>query len=119
MIPYQERGTFIMTVSSGFIFSSMHLYKTSAGPLCVKNNDNFLINELWDSLINRSELHEYLSQGSNKEKKISETEAHALIDKASAPIGNVQRCVLLRYTHPTSWCIPANCLRTIPKTFNF
>jgi 2-dehydro-3-deoxy-D-arabinonate dehydratase len=88
LIPYRERGTFIMTVSSGFIFSSMHLYKTSAGPLCVKNNDNFLINELWDSLINRSELHEYLSQVSNKGKKISETEAHALIDKASTPIGN-------------------------------
>lgn len=39
----------------------MHLYKTSKGILLNKKEAQFIINDSWDNIINRENMHEYLS----------------------------------------------------------
>ena len=45
----------------------MHLYKTSKGILLDKKDAQFIIKGSWDNIINRENLHEYLSN-INEEK---------------------------------------------------
>ena len=45
----------------------MHLYKTSKGILLDKKDTHFIIKDSWDNIINRENLHEYLSN-INEEK---------------------------------------------------
>ena len=63
----------------------MHLYKTVKGNILRYNDKSFLINEEWDKLINRDNLHAYLQNLSVSANTIDEKEADDLIDASVLP----------------------------------
>ena len=63
----------------------MHLYKTVKGNILRYNGQSFLINEEWDKLINRDNLHVYLQNLSVSANAINEKEADELIDVSVLP----------------------------------
>jgi 2-dehydro-3-deoxy-D-arabinonate dehydratase len=65
----------------------MKLFKTSGGILLQNNNKNYLLNEDWNTLINRDNLFEYLFQQLNENSFINETEAKKMMQFIQAPIG--------------------------------
>lgn len=65
----------------------MKLFKTSGGILLQHNNKNYLLNEDWNTLINRDNLFEYLSQQATDTIFINETEAKKMMQFVQAPIG--------------------------------
>ncbi len=66
----------------------MHLYKTPEGPLSIYHENAYLLKDEWDTLINQSNLHQYLNLLSAKAERISEVQTQHLIKKSLAPIGN-------------------------------
>jgi 2-dehydro-3-deoxy-D-arabinonate dehydratase len=66
----------------------MLLYKTSEGALLLYDNSAFLINENWDTIINRTKLFDYLNELSQISEPISFDSSQQLISKSVAPIGN-------------------------------
>src|SRR3954463_4932148 len=66
----------------------MHLYKTKKGIIFSHEQQNFLFEEDWDELINRSNLYQYLLQLSSDKKKINHAEMEELLDTSLlAPMG--------------------------------
>ncbi len=66
----------------------MHLYKSKQNSLLVFDGKSYLINQEWDTLINQSNLHEYLKGVAKSLTPISESEKTKLITDSVAPIGN-------------------------------
>lgn len=66
----------------------MHLYKTPEGPLWIYQSNAYILKGEWDTLINQSNLHQYLNLLSAKAERISEAQQQDLIKKSLAPIGN-------------------------------
>ncbi len=67
----------------------MKLYKTSKGIFLQNDKVNYLLKEEWDTLINRDNLFEYLSEQANDEKKIGDSEFSLTIENyLQAPIGD-------------------------------
>lgn len=66
----------------------MHLYKSNQHSLLVFEGKSYLINQEWDTLINQSNLHEYLKGVAKSLTSISDNEKTKLITDAVAPIGN-------------------------------
>jgi 2-dehydro-3-deoxy-D-arabinonate dehydratase len=66
----------------------MHLYKTPEGALWIHQKNAYLLKEEWDTLINQSNLHQFLNLLSAKAERISEVQTQYLIKKSLAPIGN-------------------------------
>ena len=58
----------------------MHLYKTSKGSVLQFDEESYLLNEDWDTLINQEDLHQYLLNCSKTTEKISNADAAAFID---------------------------------------
>jgi len=56
----------------------MKIYKTSAGIILQRNNENYVLNEDFDTLINRDDLFEYLSSISANKKEIDWNETKIL-----------------------------------------
>jgi 2-dehydro-3-deoxy-D-arabinonate dehydratase len=66
----------------------MKLYKSKKGILLARQNEYYRLNQPWDDLINRGNLHQYLVSLAKNADLISATEADALINsELSAPIG--------------------------------
>jgi 2-dehydro-3-deoxy-D-arabinonate dehydratase len=66
----------------------MHLYKTKKGIIFSHEQQNFLFEEDWDELINRSNLYQYLLQLSSDKKKINHAEMEELLNTSLlAPMG--------------------------------
>lgn len=66
----------------------MKLYKTKKGILLARQNEYYRLNQPWDELINRGNLHQYLESLAKNADLISATEADALLNsELSAPIG--------------------------------
>src|SRR4051812_39312141 len=66
----------------------MHLYKTIKGIILTHEQRHFLFNEDWDSLVNRSNLYQYLFQLVINQKNISNDEFEELLNTSLlAPIG--------------------------------
>src|SRR4051812_26772826 len=66
----------------------MHLYKTIKGIILTHEQQHFLFNEDWDSLVNRSNLYQYLFQLVINQKNISNDEFEELLNTSLlAPIG--------------------------------
>lgn len=66
----------------------MHLYKTSQGNVISFQEQFFLVNENWDALINRDNLHQYLKGLLKPETRISQHSANEwLTSNLLAPIG--------------------------------
>lgn len=65
----------------------MKLFKTSEGILLQQNNKNYLLNEDWDTLINRDNLFGCLSQYATGNNFINETDARKMLQFIKAPIG--------------------------------
>src|SRR3954447_16350820 len=66
----------------------MHLYKTMKGIILSHEQQNFLFEEDWDVLINRSNLYQYLLQLVNNKKNISNDAFDELLNTSLlAPIG--------------------------------
>lgn len=66
----------------------MHLYKTSKGNIVRTNRLFYLIDEAWDSIINRDGLYQYLLGLSNETNNIAESHADDMIkDYLLPPIG--------------------------------
>jgi 2-dehydro-3-deoxy-D-arabinonate dehydratase len=66
----------------------MHLYKTMKVIILTHEQQHFLFNEDWDSLVNRSNLYQYLFQSVINQKNISNDEFEELVNTSLlAPIG--------------------------------
>jgi 2-dehydro-3-deoxy-D-arabinonate dehydratase len=66
----------------------MHLYKTRKGNLLLHEGQHYLAEMEWDVLINRDDLHGYISGSTGSMKKISKEDFILAITKqVSAPIG--------------------------------
>jgi 2-dehydro-3-deoxy-D-arabinonate dehydratase len=63
----------------------MKVYKTTKGILIEHNNDYCLVNQDWDSFINRDDLYNYLVTICQKEKSISASAAKELTSKHLLP----------------------------------
>lgn len=66
----------------------MQLYKTKEGALLVNDNKVFLLTETWDAIINRSNLHQHLSELAEISEPLSFDLSQHLLSKVIAPIGN-------------------------------
>lgn len=66
----------------------MQLYKTKEGALLVNENKVFLLTETWDTIINRSNLHQHLSELSEISEPLSFDLSQHLLSNVIAPIGN-------------------------------
>jgi 2-dehydro-3-deoxy-D-arabinonate dehydratase len=66
----------------------MHLYKTKEGALLVNANKVFLLTETWDTIINRSNLHQHLSELAEISEPLSFDLSQHLLSTAIAPVGN-------------------------------
>lgn len=64
----------------------MKLFKTSKGILLQNNNKNYLLNDDWNSIINRDNLYKYLCKKENDESCIDKDEAMRMTDHINAPI---------------------------------
>ena len=65
----------------------MKLFKRSEGILLQHNNKNYLLNEDWNTLINRDNLFEYLFQQISENIFINENRTKEMIEFIQAPIG--------------------------------
>ena len=66
----------------------MHLYKTTQGNILSHEQQNFLVEEDWDTLINRSNLFQYLLQLSEGKKNVTNEIFEKLLNTSLlAPIG--------------------------------
>jgi 2-dehydro-3-deoxy-D-arabinonate dehydratase len=63
----------------------MHLYHTTSGALLHNENKFYLIGEDWDALINRSHLHDYLTQLAKSVLPDNEEQARETIAKNNLP----------------------------------
>ncbi len=66
----------------------MQLYKTKEGALLVASNQTFLLNESWDSIINRSNLYHYLMELSQISEPLPFDRSQQLLSNVLAPIGS-------------------------------
>lgn len=66
----------------------MHLYKTTEGAVLVSENAAYLLTQNWDALINRSSLHEYLSELAEISEPLAFDKSQQLLNKPLAPIGS-------------------------------
>ena len=67
----------------------MRLYKTKRGNLLEFQNKYWLFDKGWDELINRSDLHGYLTNAASRDRELSAMEAAVLIEQdLLAPIGS-------------------------------
>jgi 2-dehydro-3-deoxy-D-arabinonate dehydratase len=66
----------------------MQLYKTREGALLQSQNKVFLLTENWDTIINRSNLHQYLSGLSQISEPLPFDRGQELLSKPLAPIGD-------------------------------
>jgi len=66
----------------------MQLYKTKEGALLIKQNKAYLLTENWDAIINRSDLHQHLTELSQSSEPIPFGRGQQALDKVLAPIGN-------------------------------
>ncbi len=66
----------------------MQLYKTTEGALLVSQNKVFLLTEIWDTIINRSNLHQYLSGLSQISEPLPFDRGQQLLSNPLAPIGS-------------------------------
>jgi 2-dehydro-3-deoxy-D-arabinonate dehydratase len=66
----------------------MQLYKTREGAVLVVQNKVFLLTESWDVIINRSNLHQYLSGLSQISEPLPFDRGQQLLGNLLAPIGN-------------------------------
>jgi len=66
----------------------MQLYKTKEGALLVDQNKVFLLTESWDMIINRSNLHQHLSELSQISEPLPFDRSQHLLSHVIAPIGN-------------------------------
>ncbi len=66
----------------------MQLYKTTEGALLVTQNKVFLLTENWDTIINRSTLHQYLSGLSQVSEPLPFDRGQQLLSNPLAPIGS-------------------------------
>lgn len=66
----------------------MQLYKTKEGALLVSENKIFLLTETWDAIINRSNLHQHLSELAEISEPLSFDLSQHLLSNVIAPIGN-------------------------------
>jgi len=64
----------------------MKLFKTSAGILLQNNHKNYLLNDEWNTLINRDNLFEYLSRQKNDHNLIREDDDQKMMQLIQAPI---------------------------------
>ncbi|MEY4929305.1 MAG: hypothetical protein RI909_29 [Bacteroidota bacterium] len=66
----------------------MQVYKTKEGALLVNENKVFLLTETWDVIINRSRLHQHLSELAEISEPLSFDRSQHLLSNVIAPIGN-------------------------------
>lgn len=66
----------------------MQLYKTKEGALLVNQNKVYLLTENWDVILNRSNLHQYLSGLSQISEPLPFDRSQQLLSNLLAPIGN-------------------------------
>lgn len=66
----------------------MQLYKSKEGALLVSENKVFLLSETWDTIINRSNLHQHLTELSEISEPLSFDLSQHLLSTLIAPIGN-------------------------------
>ncbi|MCW3093043.1 MAG: 2-hydroxyhepta-2,4-diene,7-dioate isomerase [Ferruginibacter sp.] len=67
----------------------MHLYKTSKGNVLQNDTKSVLLEDDWDTLINRQDLYQHLSQLASSTEAISEEHKEYLISNfLLAPVGN-------------------------------
>jgi 2-dehydro-3-deoxy-D-arabinonate dehydratase len=66
----------------------MHLYKTREGALVVNESKSFLLTDDWDAIVNRPDLHSYLSDIAGARSPLPVRERNVLMEKMLAPIGN-------------------------------
>jgi len=66
----------------------MQLYKTKEGALLVNENKVFLLTETWDTIINRSNLHQHLYELAEISEPLSFDLSQHLLSNVIAPIGN-------------------------------
>lgn len=66
----------------------MHLYKTKEGALLVTQNKVFLLTENWDTIINQSNLNQYLSGLSQISEPLPFDRGQQLLNNLQAPIGS-------------------------------
>lgn len=66
----------------------MQLYKTKEGALLVNENKVFLLTETWDTIINRSNLHQHLYELAEISEPLSFDLSQYLLSNVIAPIGN-------------------------------
>src|ERR1700730_10006159 len=67
----------------------MHLYRTSKAIILKQGNNSYQLKEIWDTLINRQNLYEYLLQLSTETAGMDEDESNELINNSLLPpIGN-------------------------------
>jgi 2-dehydro-3-deoxy-D-arabinonate dehydratase len=66
----------------------MQLHKTKEGALLVNQNKVFLLTENWDTIINRSNLHQYLSGLSQISEPLPFDRGQQLLNNVLAPIGD-------------------------------
>src|ERR1700730_8429110 len=63
----------------------MHLYRTSKAIILKQGNNSYQLKEIWDTLINRQNLYEYLLQLSTETAGMDEDESNELINNSLLP----------------------------------
>lgn len=66
----------------------MHLYKTTEGAVLVHQNAAYLLTQNWDALINRLNLHDYLSELGEISEPLPFDKSQQLLNRPLAPIGS-------------------------------